>query len=302
MLQIPVRKGSPKSWLLVLRSAAALGADSDLAGVYTGAEELRLRVWPGDDLPARSLPDSGVTWGGTDPVTGTVYTAADAVVTVALADTDTPTLADGDHWVTEVADGGEWVEFAVGTFAVADGPGDGAAGRVYCERDDCTDVCPWITTAQTAGVAVQGSLAEARAAAAEWIDETVLCRFDAQVAAWLRRGLIPESGWTIGADLARAIADAFADPDRAAPASYARSLIQEALDASGLLVDSRVRRAAAHYAVSVALDPLRFAGSDQAERYRKAASSHRAQALALLAGAVLRVDTDADGAADLELP
>lgn len=284
---LEIVRGSADSWTLTLLDDTATA----ITGSFTGSESLSAEVWRGDDTAALFSPT--VTW----------LSATNGTVTLAVSASDSGTLTPFARYPVVLTVGSRKVR--VGVLVASPGPGSAAVGAVYGSLDGMMR----LTGEKVADLLESSDLGDGNELLAEArriTDRTVLSRARVILADQLRRhapvveseGITP----TTGAD---------AGPWWG-PSIYPDTTVRDQLDALDalLVANNLVTTGTQNAAVVAANNHLALSelfvrqtgGGETDQKYRGLSAYHRRMGLNLLAGCVFRIDTDADGVADYEIP
>lgn len=140
---------------------------AEVSGVYAGTETLGLVVWQGDDQTPATLTTSAATW----------VSGPNGQVLVTLTSADTANLTVG-LWRLRVTitTGGEVVPAYEAILDVRPVSGSASPVATYCTFDDVLKVAPWVRRLVLDDQAMQGTLAEHRGLARQWLDRQLLSR------------------------------------------------------------------------------------------------------------------------------
>jgi hypothetical protein len=265
--------GADRPWFMTLRDEATGAVIVD----YPATDPLECTIWSGQDQAPAASP--AATW----------VDAAAGLVQVLVAASDTAGLRPGLYrMVAAVTHEGARLPFFDGSIELTPEPGAAPPPAVYCSYEDVLLYAPQIDRLQDADAGLAGFLGE-RARARAWVDEVCL------------DGYRPNHG------RARRMVAA----DGAAPGPYLRWVaagpggaatptvedLRDAIAADGLVVTAQIREAVAHMAAAIVL--LNQPGVNNP--YHQNGAYHAARAEALLRAAVVEVDLDGDGVADVRV-
>lgn len=272
-----VDAGGSNSWALTLTGGDGLAmTTANGYTAFTGAETITASVWPGDDLPETFAPT--LVW----------LAAVNATVTLSVSAAQTASVTPGDYYVQLTVSG---VKQRIGTLRVGPSPGTGAAAPTICTRADVLNVGGKAVESLIEG-SDQGTLGELRGRACRWTWRTLASRarsiLESQAS---RHGAVKEVDPidpTDGVD---------AGPNwgpSTIPDTTVRNqikAIQGYLNDGLLMTDDEVVEANAHWVIHL-LYARQIAGRDGDDQYRSLSRYHRSEAIRILAGATLRINTD----------
>jgi hypothetical protein len=256
--KLTVISGSPGRAVLTFRDAT--GAALPL----TGAEPLRVAVWPGDELAAVA-----------DAATAEHGPGAAGLVVVTV-DPPTP-LEPGRYSIrADVQLGGEWWPGWLASLVVLDAAGNAPPPPVYGSYQDLCDVAEW--AAQQGPRQSATNWLSKRAEARSWLDSIILA-----CAPGCRRADLWAGGCTTWGPLQ-------------GPNPY----IVERLANGALVVDREVRRVVSHKAAElIALAKLGTHSANTPDPWPARADRHGRAAENGALCLVVALDLDADGVAEL---
>jgi hypothetical protein len=276
-----------------------LGADQDYplqittdgqtpSTAYLGTDVLAARVWPGGSQAAVATP--ACSWAD----------ATTASFVVSFRHADTAGLEAGTYRLQVTASrGGLSPVVYDGTVRLLAAPGATPAAATYDQIADVRKVLAKLEDLQDD--ANQEGFADARAQTREFIDETILARYEDVLRDQARRHtavlqsdpIVPTTGMDAGPTWGPS-----GIPDTTIRDQV--DALRSALAANQLIVDSRLRRTAALFTAAAVLEQQIGKASDGTP-FQRHAERLRARATRSLYGWVARIDTYADDVADVEI-
>lgn len=285
--------GSTREYQLTLESPDG----SSLAGKFTGAETFRARLWLGDDLAPAWDSNSAVAWIAYNIAKPTLKLTVPRSAIAGLK----PALWYLSILINPGTDDIEVCEPGTTLELVPAADGAGASLPAYTERDELLQYAPWLGEVVARDTRLRGDLSEQRNLARQWIDRTAIARarriLEAQADAHEPVLAVDPIEPADGVDAGPAYGPSVY-PDTTVRDQL--RAIQGHLDADRLILDTGVREAAARYAVSLTCEALLGRGPDESG-YQQTAARNRTLAMHRLAGTPLRIDTNGDGVAEMEL-
>ncbi len=247
---------------------------------FTGSETFSVKLWPGDTYAPVWSSTSAVTW---------ISVGSTLKLSVPkLSATVEPASYYVQIWINPGTD--DVVVLDEGsTLTLTAAPGATEADRTYCDLSDVRDHCPWIDRVIEADPSLCADLADQRARATRWVDETVMARARAILEDQQRRHdpvltvtpIEPTTGVDMGPWWGPSIY-----PDLTLDQQL--DAIQGYLDDGGLTISARVLEATARYAAYLACNAVLTPTGENP--YREAAGRYHAEAMALLRAETLRLD------------
>lgn len=155
---------------------------------------------------------------------------------------------------------GTTLEVARFWLSIKDAPGSATTYKFYCNRNDLMTIAPWIEEFQT--TEDLASFAEQRQEARNWIDDQILAVSNQQF-------------------------------------SLTKSQIKTYLDADGLVVTSKIKRASAHYAIYL-ICRSQVGPNDKDSAYQRLSLKHKMHAISDLISATVEISTSEDSSFELD--
>ncbi len=294
--------GADGEWDLVVQDSRARPVTT-----YTGAATLAVSVWPGDDQAETFAPTA--VW--TDATAGRIK--------LSIAGSDTASLEAGQYEQRlSITAGGLTKSFALPPLSLLSIAGMGTAIRTYCTLRQILRLVPWIETVEGMDARLVANFGQERFEASRWLDRQVMTRARRIIEQQAERhaAVVTVTPVTIvdGYDAGEAYGESIY-PDETIQAQL--NQIQGYLDADQLMLTYTtstdddppvvttwpmdggiVPRIVAYRTVYEILDDQ--IGKQGDTPYQDLAARYKRRANDLLMTWVAKIDTDADGIANLE--
>lgn len=247
---------------------------TSLAGLFSGAEILRVRLWAGDDRTA--VVSLNASWDSS--LLGNPASVAVPRVKFTIPASSLTTLPPGRYQVEGIINPGlDDVYFTPPdtTISIVASAGSGTVGKTYCTYQDMIDLVPWIETVQNAGV--QSGFQEQREIAREWLEMLIQRHAGAVSNEW-------------GAELG--LAGSWGGAVR-------NKWLQTQLDADLMLVTRTIRRTTAYKALGLVLQSQ--IGSQGDRTYAALGSQYELMAADLASTLTVEFDVNGDGFGDIAI-